>query len=129
MISECNPLSIRESEFQGVALLSIGGDTDGNELAFRELIEHYCVSAAQAIPLVVDLSGIDYLSADCLGALLRLNQEMSMHDMNLVLVVRPESPRDLRRNWSLERILGERGLSSVFTTAPTLEAAQQYLLR
>lgn len=95
-------------------VLALHGDLDYGECAsFRMNIDRILKSGPAAT--IVDLSDLEYLDSSGLGLLLSLSKEYGAQGGKLVLVT----------NETVDNILSLTRLNGIFSTAPTLEEAEQ----
>jgi len=107
-------LSIDLSQEPSVWVLTLRGDLDYGECSsFRMSIDRILKAAPPAT--IVDLSGLEYLDSSGLGLLLSLSKEYGAQGGVLVLVT----------NETVDNILSLTRLNGIFSTAVSLEEAQQ----
>jgi anti-sigma B factor antagonist len=95
-------------------LLKLHGDLDYGECAsFRMNIDRVLQSGVGGV--IVDLSELEYLDSSGLGLLLSLSKEFGAQGGKLVLVT----------NETVDNILSLTRLNGIFSTAQTLDEAQQ----
>ncbi len=95
-------------------VLKLDGDLDYGECAsFRMSIDRILKSAPAST--IVDLSGLEYLDSSGLGLLLSLSKEYGAQGGKLVLVT----------NETVDNILSLTRLNGIFSTAVSLEEAEQ----
>lgn len=94
--------------------LSLEGALDFGECSgFRMTLDRIMMAAPRAT--VIDLSHLQYLDSSGLGLLLSLSKELGSHGGRLVLVT----------NLTVDEILSITHLSTVFSTAKSMDEAHQ----
>lgn len=107
-------LTIDLAQEPAVWVLTLHGDLDYGECsAFRMNIDRVLKSSPPAT--IVDLSELEYLDSSGLGLLLSLSKEYQAQGGSLVLVT----------NETVDNILSLTRLNGIFSTAVSLDEAQQ----